>query len=401
MDDVPYLDCNATTPVCEGALRAVLAAMGCCGNASSAHGPGRAAAARVEAARESVARMLGGADPRGVVFTSGATEANNLALRGVVEAARRDPKRARPHVVTSAVEHSSVLAPLRRMAARGEIALDEAPAPGGVVRVEDVAALLRPETVLVSVQHANNEVGTVQPAAAIGDLCAERGVLYHADLCQSAGKVPLDVSKVDLASVSAHKLYGPTGVGALYARPEVLAWLEPQTLGGGQEGGRRAGTLNAHAIAGFGAACDAMAGWGEREAPRLRRLRDLLLALLLEGPVPLAVNGALDPPWDGAGPCFALRLPHNLNVTLLGVDGKAFHDDVRREVALSAGSACKALGGQRSHVLDAVGAPPDGAVVRVGLGSCNDEAQVRRAARAIIDAALRNPAAQAGGVGGG
>lgn len=390
--EIPYLDCNATTPVCPAALDAVVEALRCCGNASSAHALGRAAAARVERARESVARLLGAPDARGVVFTSGATEANNLALAGVVEAARRDPLRPRPHVVTSAVEHSSVLAPLRRMAARGEIGLDEAPAPGGVVRAEDIARLLRPETVLVSLQHANNEVGTVQPVEAVGDLCAERGVLLHSDLCQSFGKVPLDLSKVDLASVSAHKLYGPTGVGALYARPEVLAWLEPQTLGGGQEGGRRAGTLNLHGIVGLGAACDGMAGWREREAPRLRLLRDLLLMLLLDGPFDVRVNGALDPPWAGEGPCFERRLPHNLNVTILGVDGKAFHEDVRRAVAVSAGSACKALGGQRSHVLDAVGAPEGGAVVRAGLGACNDEAQVRHAARAILEAAARNPA---------
>jgi cysteine desulfurase len=258
----------------------------------------------------------------------------------------------------------------------------------GVVRVGCVERRLRPETVLVSVQHANNEVGTIQPVEAIGELCAARRVLFHSDLCQSFGKIPVDLSKIALASISAHKLYGPTGVGALYARPDVLAWLEPQTLGGGQEGGRRAGTLNLHGIVGLGAACNAMQGWRETEGPRLRAMRDALLARLRES-LPLVVNGAIDPPWWESPGEPRLRLPHNLNVTLLGVDGPEFHRLVRDRVALSAGSACKALGGQRSHVLDAVGAPTDGAVVRVGLGSCNDDAQVNEAAAAIVESARR------------
>lgn len=390
---IPYLDCNATTPVCPEAREAINRALASCGNASSAHNLGRQAAAVVEAARASVAELLGVSDPSDVTFTSGATEANNLAIRGVIDAARRDGH-AKPHVLASAVEHSSILAPLRRAAAEGEIDFDEIPArDAGIVRVGCVERRIRPETVLVCVQGANNEVGSIQRVEAIGDLCAEKRVLFLVDLCQSFGKVHFDPSKYDLASMSAHKLYGPTGVGALYARPEVWSWIVPQTLGGGQERGRRAGTLNHQGIAGFGAAADMMARSlrDGREAERLRYLRDLLLAILRSelGDEVVHVNGAIDPPaWEA--PSQGLRLPHNLNVTLRGVDGKAFHDAVRPFLCVSAGSACKALGGQRSHVLDALNAPTDGAVMRVGLGLCNDEAQVRYAAGEIVRVAREN-----------
>lgn len=368
----------------------MLDAMGCCGNASSAHLDGQSAAARIANARQQVATLLGIDDARDLVFTSGATEANNLAIRGVIDAARRDG-RAKPHVLASAIEHSSILAPLRRAAARGEIDFNEIPARDeGIVRVGCVERRIRPETVLVSVQGANNEIGTIQPIEAIGDLCASRGVLFHTDLCQSLGKVPFDPSKYDLASMSAHKLYGPTGVGALYARGPVFAWLEPQTLGGGQENGRRAGTLNLHGIPGFGAAADAMRrAWCEgTEGMRLRYLRDALFEELLASLADVRVNGAIDPPcWTAGYAVRGLRLPHNLNVTLLGADGKMFHALVRDRVSLSAGSACKALGGQRSHVLDAIGAPTDGAVMRVGLGANVSEREVAEAAKAIVEAA--------------
>lgn len=368
----------------------MLDAMGCCGNASSAHLDGQSAAARIANARQQVATLLGIDDARDLVFTSGATEANNLAIRGVIDAARRDG-RAKPHVLASAIEHSSILAPLRRAAARGEIDFNEIPVRDeGIVRVGCVERRIRPETVLVSVQGANNEIGTIQPIEAIGDLCASRGVLFHTDLCQSLGKVPFDPSKYDLASMSAHKLYGPTGVGALYARGPVFAWLEPQTLGGGQENGRRAGTLNLHGIPGFGAAADAMRrAWCEgTEGMRLRYLRDALFEELLASLADVRVNGAIDPPcWTAGYAVRGLRLPHNLNVTLLGADGKMFHALVRDRVSLSAGSACKALGGQRSHVLDAIGAPTDGAVMRVGLGANVSEREVAEAAKAIVEAA--------------
>jgi cysteine desulfurase len=392
-----YLDCNATTPTTPRVQAAVIAAMQQCGNASSAHNAGRAAAERIATARASVASLLGAADPADVTFTSGATEANNLAVMGAIAGAKARGL-AKPHVLAGAAEHSSILAPLKRAAARGEIDFDLIPVrDGGAVRVECVERRLRPQTVMVALQGANNEVGTINPLDAVGELCGRRGVLLHADLCQSYGRVPFDLASLDSAAMSAHKLYGPTGVGALYARPRVWEFLDPQTLGGGQEQGRRAGTINAHAIAGFGAACDEMAERWARgpvpEAARLRYLRDLLLARLQSGlGGRVRVNGAIDPPcWDeGAAPERLVRLPHNLNVTLVGVDSAGFHADARQRVCVSAGSACKALGGQRSHVLEALGAPDDGAIVRVGLGSCNDAEQVEEAARVLVKCARRN-----------
>ena len=400
MKPLIYLDCNATTPVSAAVQVAVLNAMQQCGNASSAHNAGRGAAGRVEQARASVAALLGATDPADVTFTSGATEANNLALFGAIAGARARGL-ARPHVLAGAAEHSSILAPLRRAAARGEIDFETIPVrDGGAVRVGCVERRLRPETILVALQGANNEVGTINPLDAVGELCGRRGVLLHADLCQSFGRVPFDLANIDLAAMSAHKLYGPTGVGALYARPRVWEFLDAQTLGGGQEHGRRAGTINAHAIAGFGAACDDMAArWSRGALPerdRLRYLRDLLLGRLQEGLGDrVRVNGAIDPPcWASSGASWAspslVRLPHNLNVTLVGVDSAGFHAAARERVCVSAGSACKALGGQRSHVLDALEVPDDGAVMRVGLGSCNDVQQVEEAARWLIDCARRN-----------
>ena len=410
-----YCDHHATTPVCPAAIQAMVQAMQVPGNASSPHPFGREAAKVVEDARTSVARLAGLGDPEGVVFTSGATEANNLALRGVVEAARARGI-ARPHVLVSPIEHSSVLAPLRDMESDGKIELEMIPvAPDGIVRVEGVASRIRDEataarmgrgrTVLVTVQAANNEIGTIQPVQAIGALCAERGVLFHTDLCQTFGKMHVDPSCYDLASVSAHKVYGPTGVGALIGRDEVLKWIRPQITGGSQERGYRAGTLNTHGIAGFGAACDEMMGtWrsheggmgqftpAEPEPWRLRRLRDLILAMVTTGLGPewVRVNGAIDPttvgPRPDIAPC-ALRLPHNLNLTLVGVCPDTFHARAKDRIAVSAAAACKSIGGDRSHMLGAIGAPDDGAVVRIGLGRCNDEAQAHAVARTIVDVA--------------
>lgn len=380
-----YLDCHATTPPSPAVVRAVLAAMSACGNAHSAHLMGRAAAERVEAARRSVAALLGEPEADNVVFTSGATEANNMLLRGAIEAARE--RLALPHVLAGAAEHSSVLAPLRAAAARGEIDFETVPVrDAGAVRVGCVERRLRPETVLVALQAANNEVGAVNDLAAVGELCGRRGVLLHADLCQSFGRVPVPLDLIDSASMSAHKLYGPTGVGALWARPDVWAWLRPQTLGGGQERGRRAGTTNVHGAAGFGAACDEMREtWANGAGPeprRLKALRDAMLrALRAElGDEVVRVNGPLDPE-DGPA---VRRLAHNLNVTLRGVDGPTFHALARESVCVSAASACKALGGTRSHVLEAMGVPDDGAVMRVGMGSTTTEADVLEAVRCLV-----------------
>lgn len=381
-----YLDCHATTPVAPSVAAAINDAMQACGNASSHHASGMEAARRVEAARASVAALLGATDPSGVVFTSGATEANNLILRGAAAAARRRGLQ-RPHMLAAAAEHSSILAPLRAMAAQGDIELELIPVRAqGAVRPDCMLRRLRPETVMVAVQGANNEIGVLNDLSTLGRHCGERGVLLHADLCQSFGRVPLHLDGVDTASMSAHKLYGPTGIGAAYARPRVWEWLVPQTLGGGQERGRRAGTLNTHGIVGFGAACEHMrrtwACGAGAEPVRLRHLRDLLLALLREelGSEGVRVNGAIEPYCWLGGYGSPLRLPHNLNVTLVGVESGPFHELARERVCVSAASACKALGGTRSHVLEAIESPDDGAVVRVGLGADNTTEDVHAAA---------------------
>jgi len=390
-----YLDCNATTPTSAAVQKAVLAAMQQCGNASSAHTAGRAAADRIAQARSSVAALLGAADPENVVFTSGATEANNLALMGAIGNARTRGM-VRPHVLAGAAEHSSVLAPLKRAHERGEIDFETIPVrDGGAVRVGCVERRLRPDTILVALQGANNEVGTINPIDRVAALCRARGVRFHADLCQSFGRVLFNLANIDSAAMSAHKLYGPTGVGALYASPQAWEAIEPQTLGGGQEQGRRARTINTHAIAGFGAACEEMSARWLRgrhpEAHRLRYLRDLLLERLQSGLGDrVRVNGAMDAPcWEVGFPS-KLRLPHNLNVTLVGVDSAGFHASARERVCVSAGSACKALGGQRSHVLEALEAPDDGAIMRVGLGSCNSEEQIEYAANFLVECARKN-----------
>ncbi len=395
MNDIIYCDHHATVPLCGPAQRAMLDAEARPGNASSAHLPGRDAARIVEGGRASVATLLGADDPSTVVFTSGATEANNLALNGVIDAARRDG-RERPHVLASCLEHSSVLAVLRAAAAAGKIDLDTIPVDAsGIVNPDDVADRLRDDTVLVSLQSANNELGTLQPVETVGDLCAARGVLFHTDHAQGFGKIPFDLSKCDLATVSAHKVGGPVGVGALYGRDPVLRWLVPQMRGGSQERGLRAGTLNVAGIAGFGAACDEMRRTWTRphdgqppERDRLRDLRDYLVwRLARELPGQVRMHGAIDPPRDPQGndpP--RLRLPQNANLGIVGVGPNRLHARLRDVLALSAGSACKALGGERSHVLDAIGAPTDEATVRIGLGACNDRAQVDRIADTIVAA---------------
>ena len=397
MENIIYCDHHATTPMCEPAKGAMWAAMCTPGNASSSHRSGQAAKELVESSRRRVADLMGGVDPASIVFTSGATEANNTALRGVAAAARREGN-PRPHILASAIEHSSILAVLRDMVEAGEVEAELVPVgEGGIVRVEDIAARIRPETVLVSVHGANNEVGTVQPVMAIGDLCAARGILFHADLCQSFGKIPFDASRFDTASMSAHKVYGPTGVGALYVRPEVRRWMRPLMVGGSQEDGFRGGTLNVHGIAGFGAACQEVARTWEHphdgrppESHRLRYLRDRMLARLQERLGDwVRVNGAIDRPCWEAGYDSPVRLPHNLNVTLIGVCPDQLHAAVRGRVSLSAAAACKSIGGTRSNVLEAMGVPDDGAVVRVGLGACNDEAQVLSVADLLADTADR------------
>lgn len=421
-----YMDHHASTPCCSGAIRDMVRALETLpGNPSSSHASGRAARDAIELARLQIAELLlAGEDPRpgyvretnlqresdvadaarGVVFTSGASESNALALRGMLDAWRRDTVRKygplanlpQPHILVAPVEHSSIVAPLRRWYHDQGIDLEWLPVnAAGAVDPEEVRRRIRPETLLVSVQGANNEIGSVQPLEEIARVCEEKNaegstnVHLHADLAQSAGRIPVPRG-VDLATVSAHKLYGPKGIGCLWIAPHLRPWIEPQIVGA-QEGGLRGGTLNTPSIVGFGSAAEHMTNtWlrpppgTEGEGERLRRLRDWIWQYIRAslGDDRVRLNGpALDDP--GA------RLPHNLNFALVGVCPKAFHQMIEDEVVCSQASACKAVGGDRSHVLDAIGAEDVGATVRLGLGSCNGPEDAQRAAESIVTLAKK------------
>ena len=361
MHDQPlYLDNHATTRVDPRVLAAMLPFFSeHYGNAASInHRFGWDARDAVTAARLQVSDLLQ-TDPRSVVLTSGATEANNLAIKGVVNAALKTT--ARCHVVTNVAEHRSVLEPISRLERSGVavswLSVDEF----GQVSAAAVADALRPETVLVSVMHANNEVGTLNPVAAIASVCRSRGVLFHCDAVQAAGKVPLDFGgePFDLLSLSAHKLYGPKGVGALVVRRgSRAARLEPLFDGGGQESHLRSGTLAVPLIVGFGAACALAKAELPTEAVRLQELRDRLWQRLSERIEGLHLNGHP-----------TQRLPGNLNISIEGVDGDALMNAMT-EIAVSSGSACTSADPEPSHVLRAMGRSDrlTRASLRFGLG---------------------------------
>jgi cysteine desulfurase len=349
-----YLDHHATTPVDPRVLEAMLPYFTeVFGNpASSSHAFGWKAQEGVEKARREVAALIG-ATAREIVFTSGATESNNLALFGA--AGRAEAGRRR--VVVTAIEHKAVLEPARVLESRGWQLTVLPVQPDGRVRLEDAAAAIEPDTALVSVMAANNEIGVTQPLAEIGSIARARGALFHVDAAQAAGKIPLDVGRmqIDLLSLTAHKFYGPKGCGALYVRKRVE--LSPMVSGGGQERRVRAGTLNVPGIVGLGAACAICRAELADEAARTRRLRDRLLEGLQTGLDGIVVNGSMEH-----------RLPNNLHMTFTGVDGESLLIAIG-DVAVSSGSACGSASATPSHVLAAIGATrPDSAVVRFGIG---------------------------------
>jgi cysteine desulfurase len=371
-----YLDHHATTPVDPRVLEAMLPYFGPqFGNAASrTHRFGWEAEKAVEQARRQVAELIG-AEPREIVFTSGATESNNLALKGVLEAYRERGN----HIITVATEHRSVLDPVRHLERHGVAATFLAPQPDGRIDLERLREAIRPETVLVSVMAANNEIGVLQPVGAIGAICRERGILFHCDAAQAAGKIPIQVEdqNIDLMSLTAHKIYGPKGLGALYIRrrpprPLVVAQID----GGGHESGFRSGTLNVPAIVGFGTACRICGEEMTAEAERIRGLRDRLLEKL-RGPLAgVTVNG-----------CLGNRLAGNLNLSFEGVDAAALLMSLP-DVALSTGSACSSAAPEPSHVLRALGLGADAAraSVRFGVGRFNTEEEIDFAAGRVVEA---------------
>lgn len=362
-----YFDHNATTPIAPEVRDAVVSCLDeTYGNASSIHHFGQAAKQRLEAARRQVAALIG-AKPTEVVFTGGGTEADNLAILGVVRAASGPRK----HVITTAIEHPAVLGPCAQLEREG-VAITRLPVDArGLVDPEDVTRALRPETVLVSIMHANNEIGAVQPVA---EIAAQLSIPLHVDGVQALGKIPVDVAAlgVSLYSMSAHKLYAPKGVGALYIRKGTR--IEPQSFGGHHERDRRPGTENVPGIAGFGAAAELAARHLREEQQQIAALRDRLERAILERIPETGINGAGAP-----------RTPNTTNIYFDGIDGEALVIALDlRGFAVSTGSACSSGAITPSHVLVALGLSAERAraSMRFSLGRSNTAAQVD----ALVDA---------------
>jgi len=365
-----YFDHNATTPAAPEVVRALLPYLeNNYGNASSIHTFGQDARSGVEQARRQVAALLN-AKPAEIVFTSGGTESDNLAVLGVVRASAKPRK----HVITTTIEHPAVLATCRHLEDEGVEVSYISGGSKGVVAVEDVRAAIRPETVLISVMHANNELGTVQPIQQIARLAREAGIPFHTDGVQSAGKLTTDVQElgVDLFALSGHKIYAPKGVGALYVRKGTV--LEPVVFGGRHERGRRPGTENVPGIVGLGKAAELARGNLASESARLAGLRDRLEGGIIERIEHVTVNGG-----------GRERTPNTTNIRFDYIEGEAMVIALDlKGVAVSSGAACSSGAVEPSHVLTAIGLSADQArsSIRFSLGKQNTEADVE----ALIEA---------------
>jgi cysteine desulfurase len=379
-----YLDNQATTPLDPRVLDAMLPYFTQeFGNPhSTSHAYGRTAAEAVERARAEIAALVN-ADPREIIFTSGATEANNLAIKGAARFTRAHPgaEGGRDHVVTLATEHKCVLESCAALERDGFRVTYLPVEPSGLVSLDAFAAALTPKTLLASVLAAHNEIGVIQPLAELGALCRAQGVLLHTDAAQAAGKMALDVEAmhIDLMSISGHKLYGPKGIGALYVRRRPRVRLLPLFDGGGQERGLRSGTLSPPLSVGFGRAAVLAAAEWEAEAARLLGLRERLLTGLARRIPGLTLNG------DGER-----RLPGNLNLSFPGVDGPALIEACPG-LALSTGSACTSAQVEPSYVLKALGLDEVHArsAIRIGLGRFTTAAEIDFAADALVAAHAR------------
>ena len=368
-----YLDNAATTRVSDAALNAMLPYFRQqYGNPSSLHSFGQEAKEALERARETVAGVLN-CEPREIIFTSGGSEADNQAIRSAADIGARAGKR---HIISTAFEHHAVLHTLSKLEKEGfEVTLLDVHSDG-LVRVEELAAAIRPDTCLVTVMYANNEIGTIQPIAEIGRVCRERGVLFHTDAVQAAGHLPIDVraQNIDLLSLSAHKFHGPKGVGALYARRGTA--LTNLIEGGAQERGRRAGTENTAGIAGLAAALDEAARNMERSSAKMTALRERLIAGLLRIPHS-ALNGDAE-----------RRLPGNVSFCFEGIEGESLLlllDD--KGICASSGSACTSGSLDPSHVLLAIGRPHEVAhgSLRLTLSEDTSEADIDYTIKAVTE----------------
>jgi cysteine desulfurase len=361
-----YMDYHATTPVDPRVLEAMTPYFTqVFGNAASRNHPfGWEAEEAVEKARKQVADLIG-ANAKEVIFTSGATESNNLAIKGVAEMYREKGN----HIITCVTEHKAVIDTCKKLEKQGYRVTYLPVQKDGRISLDELRAAATDKTILITIMTANNEIGVLQPIAEIGAIAKEKGIIFHTDAVQAAGKVPFNVNdlKVDLASISAHKMYGPKGVGALYVRrrnPRVL--LSEQINGGGHERGMRSGTLNVPGIVGIGKAAELCKAEMASDAERLRQLRDYLNEQLHKNLDELYINGSMEH-----------RLPHNLNISFAYVEGESLLMGIN-DVAVSSGSACTSASLEPSYVLKALGAGDDLAhsSIRFGLGRWTTKEEV-------------------------
>jgi len=374
-----YMDYHATTPVDPRVLEAMLPYFTQnFGNAASRnHAFGWTAEEGVENARAQIARLIG-ASPKEIIFTSGATESNNLAIKGVAEMYREKGN----HIITQVTEHKAVLDTCKRLEKSGCEVTYLPVEKDGRISLDDLRRAITPKTILISIMYANNEIGVVQPIAEIGKIAKEKGIFFHVDGVQAVGKIPVDVQKdnIDLLSISAHKLYGPKGVGALYVRrrnPRVQ--LAAIIDGGGHERGMRSGTLNVTGIVGFGKACELCQNEMAEESARLSRLRDRLKDNFFGKLDEIFINGSLTE-----------RLPHNLNISFAYVEGESLLMGIN-DVAVSSGSACTSATLEPSYVLKALGVGEDLAhtSIRFGLGRFTTQEEVDYVADRVIETVVR------------
>jgi cysteine desulfurase len=370
-----YMDNHATTPLDPRVLQAMMPYFtNTFGNAASRnHSFGWEAEEAVEKARKQIADLIG-ATAKEIVFTSGATESDNLALKGVAEMYAEKGN----HIITAATEHKGILDTCKRLEKDGFKVTYLAVQTNGLVDLDQLRAAITDKTILISLMYANNEIGVLQPVAEIGKIAKERGVLFHSDATQAVGKVPIDVTRdgIHIMSISAHKMYGPKGIGALYVRrrnPRVQ--LTAQVDGGGHERGMRSGTLNVPGIVGLGAACEIARLDMAKETERMSYLRDKLKDRLLSELDECYINGTMEH-----------RLPGNLNISFAYVEGESLLMGIN-DVAVSSGSACTSATLEPSYVLKALGAGDELAhsSIRFGLGRFNTEEEVDYVAAKVID----------------
>ncbi len=370
-----YMDNHATSPLDPRVLEAMIPFFtGKFGNAASRnHSFGWEAEQAVETAREQIAKLIG-ATAKEIIFTSGATESNNLALKGIAEMYRERGN----HIITEVTEHKAILDTCKRLEKSGYRVTYLPVKADGLIDLEDLKRAIDDKTILVSIMMANNEIGVIQPVAEIGKICRERNVIFHTDAVQAVGKIPIDVNKmnIDVLSLSGHKIYGPKGVGALYVRrrnPRVQ--ISEQINGGGHERGMRSGTLNVPGIVGLGKACAIAQEEMAAEGARLAKLRDKLKKRLESSLDYVHVNGSMEH-----------RLPNNLNMSFVYVEGESLLMGIN-DIAVSSGSACTSATLEPSYVLKALGLGDDVAhsSIRFGLGRFNTEAEVDYVADKIID----------------